>query len=190
MPYGMQRDPLLDALSKQIDSVKEQIAQVQSEITELKESKAAQIRDISEMKSDRDEAKAEADRLYEYAHDCSGDRAYRDIAWGYREDAGRWMDQVREVKEDLGYAYDTLDGIKESLTELYEKKDSLEAELKSLKRQHKEQAQRIKARNAANWRKKPCAICKEMFDYNITWEHIPNICPECKKRKKSHLRDQ
>ena len=185
MPYGMQRDSLLDALSRQIDSVKEQIAQVESEITELKESKAAQIRDISEMKSDRDEAKAEADRLYEYARDCP--REYRDIAWGYREDASHWMDRVREVKEDLNYAYDTLNGIKESLSGLYEKKDSLKAELKFLIRQHEEQVKQIRARNAANRRKKPCAICGKMFDYNITWKHIPNICPKCKK--KPHSRD-
>lgn len=189
MPYRMQRNPLLDALSKQIDSVKEQISQVQSEITGLKESKVSQICYISELKSDQDEAKAEADRLYEYARDCSGDRAYRDIAWGYREDASRWMERVREVKEDLSYAYDTLDGIKESLSELYEKKDLLNAKLKSLIKLHKEQMQRIKAQNTANWHKKPCAICGQTFAYNITWEHIPNICPECRKRKKPHLRD-
>lgn len=180
MPHRIQRDPLLDALSMRIDKVKEQLSQVESEIITQEGIKMTQLSDISDMKSDRNEAKAEVDRLFDCARACAEDSP--NIAWEYREDAKRYLERVRELKEELDYAYDELDGIKAYLSELNEKKKALKTALAFLIRQHKEQLARIKMQNAANWDEKPCAVCGRMLKYNITWEHIPSICSECKKK--------
>lgn len=47
-------------------------------------------------------------------------------------------------------------------------------------------SQKKKKADEAKWKEKPCAGgCGNTIRYNTDWEHIPNFCPECKKRRQS-----
>lgn len=185
MPHETHRDAILDSLSERIDIIKGQLANVQAEIEQYEETKEAVHYDISFHKSERDEAKAEADRLFEYARDCP--REYKDTAETYRADAMTLMEQVRDIKEQLADSYDELDSVKWELKDLNEKRGALRAELNSLIRQHKDRIRQLKEQDALNWREKPCTVCGRPLRYNTTWKHIPNICSECKKEFQAKL---
>lgn len=183
MSHETQRDFMLNMLSEKINYINEQLIGIQAEITENEESKEAVLYDISYQKSERDEAQMEADRLFEYARDCIGE--YRDFAASYRADAMTFVERVRDMKECLADSYDELEGIKEALCELNEKRKLLKTEKSSLIRQHKDRVRQLREQNALNWREKPCAVCGRTLRYNVTWKHIPNICPECKDEFRS-----
>lgn len=181
----MPRDYLLDNLSERINNINEQLAKVQAEIKKYEEIKKAVDSDISYEKSEREEARREADCLFEYARDCT--REYRDFAENYRAEAMSYMERVKVLNERIDDSYAELNDIIEKLQKLNTKRKSLKAERNSLIEQHKERVQQLKAQNALNWCVKPCAAprCNGVVRYNVTWKHIPNFCPKCKEKFRS-----
>lgn len=122
------------------------------------------LREINELLSHIEECRREIevdkDLIREYSKgldDADGP--------GLEEYRQSLIEEIRELKDEREW--------------LYDEKDISYIRLRELK------AEKAKFENP-QWQQKTCKSpdCNNVFWYRVDWQHIPNYCPDCKRRCK------
>lgn len=120
------------------------------------------LREINETLSNLEEAKREisATKFLIDQTKIGLDTANGPGLGAFRQDL---LDELSDLKDELDWWYDEKESCYDRLRELNSEKAKIEN---------------------PQWQQKCCNSqgCNKLFWYRVDWEHIPNYCPDCKRR--------
>ncbi len=155
----------LDSINYRRQAIKSQIDSVNYRINDIKRSKEMEYNAMKLCYERKDRIDAENHR---YRMQGFGDALQREYA-----EKNSLYEQLNIIKPEYESALSQLRSAKARKNSAYER---LNARLAFLKSQSAE-------RNA-KWHTKSCAICGKEIRYHEDWNHIPNICKNCKESRR------
>ena len=179
------KDPEITRIDALIDEARREAANAGALVDELKQRRDAIKFSISSLKANISELKRQADNEYEAVRVCKAAHNRID-ADNHRYRAESFRSARSEQYELLDAKYEELNAVRSDLDAAYERLKSATSRKNELFEQRKARVERLRAERAAKaelWKEKPCAKCgTNVIRYRTDWAHIPNICPDCKKR--------
>lgn len=154
----------LDSINYKRQAIKSQIDSVTYRINDLKRSKEMEYSAMKLCYERRDKIDAEN---HKYRMQSFGDSLQRVYA-----EKNSLYEQLNIYKPEYESALSQLRSAKARKNAAYERKNARLALLKSQN-----------AERNAKWHTKSCARCGREIRYHEDWNHIPNICKDCKEKK-------
>ena len=175
MPYSQAQ---ANHYRQQIADAQRELDQISSERERLHSRKTAISSQIDSCRYKIDDLKRSIEREYEGVRTCNQahDRYYADVhrynANSYREAKNREFSIMNGYIQESRNLKAELDRLRIRFNAALERKKEAQ---KCLRKYHEnEQAQ---------YREKRCRVCGGIIRYRVDWEHIPNVCKDCKAKR-------
>lgn len=170
----------MDAAQRDIDSAKGRLDSISSKRSGIK----SQIETINYRIAD---IKHHIDEEYRMMKICYEARDRID-AENHKYNAQSYKNSLQREYEIKNSYYIQLDGIKSEFeSALYDLRSAKEWKQRA-REAFQARLQILKIRNEqerAKWRVKSCKNCGKPIRYRVDWNHIPDLCKECKEREKA-----
>lgn len=180
----MQKDIELERLRNEIDAAQRDIESAKSTLDYIASRRDPIKSQLDAVKYRIDDLKRTIQNEYDsmrYCYQCHD----RIGAENHRYNAQSYKDALqREYSFKNGY-FTELSCFKMDFQNALERLRSAKARKQQLISQFKSRLETVKAARTAEqskWKEKACKLCGRTIRYRIDWEHIPNVCKECKSK--------